>query len=112
MSYVKEVNGYKIFKGTPQDSVRESEKQEEIRIPRKRKIVVTQGQDWADTAVENYLRLITEDPNYRENILRKEFERMLNDPDTRYRDLLEAMDFLGKSSFDIGKHRLVLFPNG
>ena len=81
------------------------------RIPRVRKVKVTDGEDWADTTIEKYLRSITHDPNYRKNILKAEFERMLEDPDTRYRDLLEAMDFLGKSSFDIGKHRLVLFPN-
>jgi hypothetical protein len=91
MSYVKE----EVTRETLQHSVREKEKQE-----------------WCDQVIESYLESINKDPNYREKILRGEFERMLKDPTTQCGDLLKAMDSLGKSSFNIGKHRLVLFPNG
>ena len=68
--------------------------------------------DWCDRVLDRKFEEMKEDSNFRMNILHQEFERMLKDPTTQCGDLLKAMDSLGKSSFDIGKHRLVLFPNG
>ena len=67
--------------------------------------------EWCDRILDRKFEEMKKDPSFRLNILREEFGRMLEDPNTLYQDILKAMDSLGKSSFDIGKHRLVLFSN-